>query len=370
MSCTLTFVDHHRSPDIRITDEPNVTAPAVATDSDLTDLIQAECREPFDTIITEEGLDSLMAATIIQIHQGGRGEHICIDAPLSEKAMRKMCKRGGRVLALHSRFIYESSLDCFDEVTFLNPWEIGLTDYCVAELLYRAVGHDDAFLRDLTAFGIVGDYNVEDSMETMCEVIEAYPDIFQELQAYRDEGALDKFAVLRSPFKPLLKRLRAPVVIGGVKEAQKMLAAVVNAPSFTYYDLMGESDHPVKKYLDRQYHKFLKLIDDEKMRFEMNRRMVGKVLLFEPKHKSDNVVRELADSIKDDRPDWIVAVKVRHSRREIKYSLRRGTLEVDLGQICRHMGVGGGNPFAAGAVVDDDQEFEDNFITEVNQYIA
>jgi hypothetical protein len=208
-----------------------------------------------------------------------------------------------------------------------------------------------------------------ESRGTLHDIIYGYESLFQELHSYIETDTLDKFAVLRSPFKTLLRRLRAPVILGGVKEAKKMVELIVQSPPFTYTDLLGDSRHPVKEYLDRQYQKFQRLIDEEKLRFDVERRLIGRVLIFEPKHKSDNLARELADTIKDDRPDWVVAIKTRRSRREVKYSLRRGTLTVDLGQICRHMGVGGGNPYAAGAVVEDEQAFEDNFITEVNQAI-
>ena len=74
MSCTLTFLDHHRNPDMRITEEPNVRAVSAAIESDLSEEIRTSLREPFDHIITEENVDGLMAAAIALIHQGGRGE--------------------------------------------------------------------------------------------------------------------------------------------------------------------------------------------------------------------------------------------------------------------------------------------------------
>ncbi|MCH8286725.1 DHH family phosphoesterase, partial [candidate division KSB1 bacterium] len=86
-----------------------------------------------------------------------------------------------------------------------------------------------------------------------------------------------------------------------------------------------------------------------------------------PRYQSENFIREFSNVIKDRNIDSIIMMKVPVKNNRFKYSIRRGELEIDLGGILEAMGVGGGNPFAAGCTVKNPDSFEIAFLKKVEE---
>jgi nanoRNase/pAp phosphatase (c-di-AMP/oligoRNAs hydrolase) len=87
----------------------------------------------------------------------------------------------------------------------------------------------------------------------------------------------------------------------------------------------------------------------------------GPVILYSPHYQSENLIRELSNIIKDNNIESVIMMKVPAGNNMMKYSIRRGELEIDLGTLLKDMDVGGGNPYAAGCIVRNHEKFEKEF---------
>ncbi len=275
----------------------------------------------------------------------------------------------------------------------LNPYlKEKRTSRCVTDLIFEAIhanaktSKQDRFWRDLDAIGIVADRCVEGSQQLIKAVVSDYREFFTgTLANLLDESVITSQLANDSEFRRAVDLFWAPYFVEGPAGVLETYRGLLENEPFDLRDILSEeSDHPVLSRLGTLRKEMSARI---KKMYEKPRRVVelpeGRIVVFEV----DGPYQEAYTSnlIADANPGWIVVVKTRMnsvsdstrnllisdsrwldekdreeflSRRlgmkTIKYSVRRRRPGPNLGRILMDLGVGGGHPEAAGAVVAEE----------------
>ena len=366
----LTIFDHHKDPDTPIIHRSNVRIIFANTTDDYYPTVHEFLNKPFDYILVDQDHDSMITGILHLLSIEEKPDYKCFSGALKKNFIQKSMDDGkSNIISFNSLRVYNSDLDEFDTITLINPHETGMPNISCCQILYKAMGKSETLWRDLAGIGITSDYTLEEGYDIIIEILKAYKNIFPDLTKRAIELSLNKYNILDSAFGNISQMLWAPVVLENEEGVEEIIRIIVENPEFTYADLLEKSENPVSQYLHRQWEKYSEILEKEKELFSSNKVEDGKFVIYEPEYKSTNFIREFSNMVKDENIDKIIIMKTKAGEGKLKYSIRRGELNVDLGMTLKNMGKGGGNPFAAGCTVNIDDNFEEEFIANVKPLI-
>ena len=368
MSFQVTLLDHHIIPDSRFVHNSKVKV-VLGYDQDNYYQNTAEyLNKKFDFIFLDENPDAMLSAAIYLLSQDKKPQFKCLPRDLKEKDFDKL-KTGGKknILIFNCLKAYFSNFGSVDEIILINPHESGLQNISASEIIYKTIKEPTPFMRDLASISIILDYTLDEAFETVLEAVNAYPDIFADILEKIKNLTLNKYNIHDSEFSILTSMFRAPSILYGIKGVDQLIDYLLKNDSFTLKDMLNGSANETIKYLKDCSTKYLSIIDDELKFLDEEKKIHGKVMIYTPHFHSENFIREFSNLVKDRNIDSIVMFKTPTKDNKTKYSVRRGELNVNLGKILSDMGVGGGNPFAAGCTVDNGEEFEKEFLYKIEK---
>ncbi len=368
MPVSLVLIDHHKASEFKLYEQRNAEIILANDAENFFENISGYVNRKYDLVYIDQNLDSMISSILYLINSGKDMEFRPFTKPFQQTDIDEFEKNGiSEIFVLNSFGAYRSDLELFEKVVVINPHETGLDNIPCSQLLYKSLEKADDFMRDLAGIAIVADYGLSEALNTMILIIRAYPELFKELNDLLDAIALNKWNILDSLFQELVHMLWAPIILYGKNGVTELISAMINNPPFTYLDISNRNkDNTAAAYLLEQYEKFNEILENERKNFN-NKVIVHKnIMIYEPEFQSANFIREFSNLMKDEHLEQIIMMKVKTPDEKTKYSLRRGLLEIDLGEILEGMGVGGGNPFAAGCVINDPDVFEKQFIKNVN----
>jgi len=366
----LTIFNHHKEADPDFLKRNNLKIIFANNQDEFYQNLQEIFSHDYDYVLLDQNHDSFLTSIIYLLHKKNDIRFKCFSSPLSKAYIENLKGEGVKhLLSINSRNSYNSDFNEFETITLVNPHETGLSNISCCQILFNSLSERDDFSRDLTGIGIISDYTLEEGYEIIVDILKSYQDIFPELLKRVAEISLNKYNIHDSVFGELSRMFWAPCVLEEAQGVENLVQKITENPGFTYRDLLEGSKNPSVQFICEQWDKHKKILEKERNVFIKKRIEEGNFLIYEPEYKSENFVREFSNIIKDKNIDKIVIMKTDIGEGKTKYSIRRGELEVDLGAILRDLGMGGGNPFAAGCTVGKDENFEEKFIEAVNKVI-
>ena len=204
-------------------------------------------------------------------------------------------------------------------------------------------------------------------IDIIVEIVKSYPELFEDVAEHIKNITLNKYNIHHSVFGDLTALLRAPSILNGAKGVETVIYQLSINRDFSLTDLLKGEGNKAIEFLQKCSADYPKLLTKEIDLFESEKQVHGLTAIYTPKYQSENFIREFSNVIKDQNVDSIIMMKVPTKNNQFKYSIRRGELEIDLGAILEEMGVGGGNPFAAGCTVKNPDSFENAFLKKVDE---
>ncbi len=354
----LIVVDHH----------PHASAgkaivPKVETPHQFYEQARKYLEQDCDIIVTDADPDGLLSAVIYRIGFNSIAP-IQFVGEINQELLAEFNNRGiKRILSLDIGKWY-AHFDKFSHVVLLNPSHSGLLlEINTSEILYQSCLRKTDYLRDLNALAIVADYTIEDAMETIAEVVNAYPELLHDVKKLIDEDRLDRDSVMHTALARLADAVWAGTIIDGRHGALHLIDLLLQNP-FTLDELSSGAGTPAVQQLKSAYQRFAKLIKEE---LAQQPETLGKLLICEVRKDPPGIGRFVATRLAEMNPDKIVVVKQR-SDKGWKYSIRRVLSDINLGKIVAKLGFGGGHPRAAGAFAANGKDFESQLMRAVESH--
>ncbi|MFC1562403.1 DHH family phosphoesterase, partial [candidate division KSB1 bacterium] len=362
MGTTLTLIDHHQIPDPDFIHNPKVTVVFGYDHDNYFENIKPHINKQFDYVFMDENPDAMIAATLYLRSREIRPQFKCLPRALNENDFNRLKKAGlNHIVFFNNLWAYDSAIDEVDTVFLINPHESGLQNISASHLLYESIPDTSNFTRDLAGVAAVMDYTMDEAFDLIVDIVSSYPDTFADLAEMIKNITLNKYNVGDSVFGEITSMFRAPSILYGVKGVDNVVQSLVENPPFTLQELLNGTDNSSVQYLLSCAEKYKEIFDQEMALFEEEKEAQDRVIIYAPHYKSQNFVREFSNRIKDKNIHSIIMIKTPTDDNRTKYSIRRGELKIDLGAVLSDMGVGGGNPFAAGCTVSDPVSFEKEF---------
>ena len=363
---TLVVIDHHRSDYL---DKSHVEIPTFASEDEFITAVARHVQNDYDLLLSDADPDGYLSALIFALSKGTRGaqyQYRCYRVPLTKEIIDIFHNNGITTIIAFDWFpIYACDLSIFDRVVLLNPTYSKLFEHTsTSELVYRALAHKTDFMEDLNAIGVVCDYGVQSGAKTIERTIARYPKIFASLLEPAQTGKLNRYNVYESPFSELTEMYWAPYIVNGERGAQELVSLILANEPFTFADLFNYSHHPVVKYIRGMHAKLSEMLRSEQGRYHDKKIENGAVIIYEPAVNSPGFVQKFSSMLCQHTIGKVFMIKTKING-NTKYSVRHRGLHLDLGRILHEMGVGGGHPEAAGALVKDPEGFELAFIERV-----
>ena len=366
----LTILDHHKNADATIIDNPKVEITFGNEESDYYINLKDKVNRKYDLVLFEQNVDAVISTIVYYLNTKKEPDIECIYKHVSRDKFQKYTEdKKNDIFALNTLKIYGSDLEDIEKIYLLNPHETGLANISISQILYRSIDNPSPFIRDLVGIAIAADYTMEHCLDTMLEIIKSYKDIFPCLYDRTQDLSLNKFNLLDSKLGELTRMFWSPVMLEGDEGAYKLINNILSSGEFTYHNMFESSDNTAVKFIQDSYEKFSDILEKEKTRFNKEKIVDGKIFIYEPEYKSENFIREFSNIIKDENLFNIIVMKVKKDDGSTKYSIRRGKLEVDIGGILHQMEAGGGNPFAGGGTVQNEEKFETEFKNNINRLL-
>jgi len=366
----LTILDHHNDPDSQIIHRDNVKIIFAHDQETFYQNVGEFINKEYDLVLIDQNHDSFITGIIHLLQRGKKAKFRCSSDALKKSYIEELKNEGiENILSINSRRIYGSDLDEFESIILINPHETGLSNISCCQILYSSLSDKNEFSRDLSGIGITSDYTLDEGYSIIIEILKSYNDIFPDLMQRASELSLNKYNIMDSEFGKLSQMFWAPCVLEQEKGVEELVHAIISNPAFSYRELLSAHKTQSICYLCEKWEQFKKILEKEKKTFVKNKTEEGKFIIYEPEYKSENFIREFSNIIKNENIDKIVIIKTEVEEGKIKYSVRRGEIEVDLGNILKELGFGGGNPFAAGCTVEKEDNFEEKFVEKVKGII-
>ena len=371
MSITATIIDHHKIPVPEFIHLPQVNIVMGYDQENYFENVQPYVNTDYELVFSDENPDALFAAMIYLLSRPSPLAYTCFTRELKAAECGKITAAGVQnVVIFNCLNIYHSDTDLLSPITLINPHESGLSNISASQIVYKAVENPTPFMRDLAAIAVVMDYTMDESFETIVEVVSAYPETFADLQERIKNITLNKYNVHQSAFGELTALYSAPSILYGTKGGEELVDRLVNNLPYTIPELLsGSAPNETISYLHQCAGEYKAILASEHKRFESEKLIKRSVIIYSPQYQSENFVREFANIIKDNNVNSIVMMKMQTKTNQYKYSIRRGELNIDLGALLEEMRVGGGNPFAAGCTVGSPDEFEKGFLKKVDEIL-
>ncbi len=369
MAINLTIIDRHTIPEQDFIHHPKVNVVLGYDQDNYYSNVKQYVDKQFDYVFYDENPDAMIAAGIYLLGRENPPPHKCLTRGIKSADFQKLTDAGKESIAVFNTLnTYYCDLDAVDSVTLINPHESGLQNISVSQILYKASEIPNSSIRDLAGIAIILDYSLDEAFETIVEIVSAYPDVFADLAERIKNITLNKYNVHDSAFGELSMLFRAPSIIHGTKGVEAVIHQLINNPPFQLPDLLNGSSNKTIEYLQKCLAEYKKILSDEQSFFEKEKIVRGPVVIYSPHYHSENFVKEFSNLIKDASVDSVIIVKTPTENSMTKYSIRRGELEINLGEILKDLGVGGGNPFAAGCNVRNEEEFEKDFFRKLEAW--
>jgi hypothetical protein len=370
MTIAATIIDHHKIPVTNFIRFPQVQIVMGYDQENYFENVKQYVNQPYDIVFSDENPDAMFAAAIYLLSRQQPPLYICISRELKAPDCEKIANAGKQTCVIFNTLnSYFCDVDMLSPITLINPHESGLSNISASQIMYKGIECPTPFMRDLAAIAIVMDYTMDESFETIVEVVGAYPETFADVRERIKTITLNKYNVHQSAFGELTALYRAPSILYGVKGVEELIQKLLNNLPYTIVELLGNVPNETISYLQQCASEYKSILAEEHKRFESEKQLKGNVIIYAPHYQSENFVREFANIIKDTHIDSIVVMKAPTRNNQYKYSIRRGELNIDLGAILEEMDVGGGNPFSAGCTVSDPDEFERGFLKKVKSVL-
>ena len=264
----------------------------------------------------------------------------------------------------------------FDKIIYISPRSSGLLDINTSDIVYKALPETGIFGRDISTIGTICDYKVDNCREKINSVVLDYKELFPELIGLAVENKLDKYNVYeinnkKTNFYKLSLMFWAPFILEEQAGNDKLIDLINNNQSFTLVELFDNSQNPTVNYLQSLWKELDYLMGEEEKNFDLNKRIVGKVIFYEVKTHKPGFMSKFS-SIMSDRfgnGEVIVMKALNIEKKTYRHSIRTKTGKYNLGEIMIKLGVGGGHEQAAGATVPQEKEewFENELLKEINK---
>ena len=366
MSLNVTIIDHHIIPDANFIHRAGLDIVMGYDQENYYENVKPYVNEPFDFVFYDENPDAMLASAIYLLGSENPPQNNCLTRGMRSQDFDKLQKAGKQNIVIFNTLkTYYSDFGKVDFIRLINPHESGLQNISVSQIMYRAKNNPTTLMRDLAGIAVVMDYTLDEAFETIVEIVKSYPDLFSDLIERIKNITLNKYNVHDSAFGRLSAMFHAPSTLSGTKGVETFIDHLLMNESFSLTELLYGSANKTIAYLKRCSEKYQKILTKEFELFEANKEERGPIVLYTPEYQSENFVREFSNIIKDRNIHSVIMMKVPTKNDLHKYSIRRGELEIDLGKTLEEMGVGGGNPFAAGCTVNDPGSFEKAFFQKV-----
>lgn len=366
MGINLTIIDHHILPNASFIHNPKVKMVFGYDQENYFKNIKEHIDRDFDYVFFDENPDAFISASLYLKSREKRPMFKCLPRALNKKDFGKLESAGLKdVVSFNCLWIYESDIDYVDSVTLVNPHESGLENISASHMMYKTLSATTDFMRDLAGIAVVMDYTLDAAFDLIFSIVKAYPELFKDVAERIENITLNKYNLQDTKFGDITAMMRAPSILYGVKGVDNLVEFLVQGKPFTMNDLMDNDPETGTGYLRDTHEKYVSIFEEEMELFEKEKTVQDVVVSYAPHFHSQNFVREFANRIKDRNIDSIIVIKTPTADKRTKFSIRRGELNIDLGKTLEEMGVGGGNPFAAGCTVDDAAEFEKAFMRKV-----
>ncbi|MFC1726482.1 hypothetical protein ACFL4T_12745 [candidate division KSB1 bacterium] len=366
----ITLLDHHKNADASFIDNPKVEITFGNEESDYYLNLKDKVNTDYDLVLFEQNVDAVISTIVYYLNTKKEPDIECIYKHISKDKFQKYIDdKKKNIFALNTLKIYGSDLEDIEKIYLLNPHETGLANISISHILYKSVDNPSPFIRDLVGLAIAADYTMENCLDTMLEIIKSYKDIFPCLFDRIQDLSLNKFNLLDSKLGELTRMFWSPVMLEGDEGAYKLINNILSSNEFNYHDLFKTCDNPAVNFIKESYEKFSEILNREKSRFNEQKIVDGKIFIYEPEYQSENFIREFSNIIKDENLFNIIVMKVKKDDGATKYSIRRGKLDVDIGGVLHQMEAGGGNPFAGGGTVANEEKFESEFKKHINRIL-
>ena len=366
---TLVVVDHHHSDYV---DRAKVDLPTFGSEEEFISALHLHLSRDYDLVLSDADPDGYLSALVYCLNrQSTNANFKCFRVPLTKDHIEILKKNNIHTIIAFDWFpLYGSDLSLFDKVTLLNPVYSRLFENTsTSELVYRASAHKTPFMRDLNAIGVVSDYGMKSGMNTVVETIQAYPELFTNLKIIATENKLNRTNVFDSRFKELSELFWAPYIIYGEQGAQELVRLILSSRAFTYDELFDFAHHPAIEYLWTSWHDFNRMMETERRNYDLFREETGDIIIYTPQVTNPGFIQKFSSVVSDHSSGKIILMKISVGNKT-KYSARQKGLLIDLGRIFHDMGVGGGHATAAGALVDDPELFERQFMQRISRESA
>ena len=364
----VTIIDHHIIPDSNFIHRPGLKIVMGYDQDNYFENVKPYIDYDFDFVFYDENPDAMIAASIYLIDRDKPPQNNCISRELKSPDFQKLGSAGkNNIVIFNTLRSYYSDFDRVDEVILINPHETGLQNISVSHIVYKAVEKPTALMRDLTGIAVVMDYTLEEAIEIIVEIVKSNPDLFADVTERIKNITLNKYNIHDSVFGELTALFRAPSILNGAKGVETVIYQLLMNPEFSLADLLKGEGNKAIEFLQKCSAEYKKILAKEIDLFESEKLIRGLTIIYTPHYQSENFIREFSNVIKDRNIDSIIMMKVPVKNNRFKYSIRRGELEIDLGGILEEMGVGGGNPFAAGCTVKNPDYFEIAFLKKVEE---
>ena len=366
----LTILDHHNNVDFSLIENPKVEISFGNEEADYFENVKEKVNREYDKVLFEQNADAVISTIVYYLNIDKKPDIECIYNHIPDEKFQSFSEKNkNNILALNTLRIYGSELENIDRIYLINPHETGLANISISQILYKSINNPSPFIRDLVGLAIAADYTMEEALDTILEIIKDYKDFFPELYKRAQDLSLNKFNLLDSKFGELTRMIWSPVILEGDDGAIQLIANILESGEFRYTDLYESSDILAARYIQKKYQQFKDILTKEKERFKESKIEDGQLIIYEPEYKSENFIREFSNIIKDENLFNIVMMKVKKDDGSTKYSIRRGKLDVDIGGILYEMGTGGGNPYAGGGNVQNEEKFEAEFKKTINEVL-
>ncbi len=377
MGITLTVIDHHQNDTEFLKKFKNITLIKGSTVEEFYKNARDTVNRDFDLVVSDSDPDGATSAGIYYLNRKIKPHFKCMRDPLTPALLKELESQGIKsILTLdYFSWIY-SSLDYFDQVIIINPVLVNLPNINTSELTYQILPLRDTFSRDISTLGTVCDYRIDTAFEKIKATILDYPDLFPALLILLEQGKLDKYTIWDSAFQELTDALWAPYILKGDQGTQELVYKILQNGPFTFRELLGSSSNETVHYLQEHLKKYQQILRKELEIFEKIKKIEGIFLTYQIQNPEVKFTSKFSSLVCNKYPDKVVILKSKSTDGTYKYSLRRRTLNLNLGLIAREVVTflgypqAGGHPEAAGAAfIPDAEKFEKHLKEKITAYL-
>ncbi len=373
----LVVIDHHQLQ-VDLTKLDNTKIILASNLEEFYQKARIYIKEDYDLVISDEDPDGITSVIIYNLYKNKKINFLGNRNGLKKEDINLLKEKGIKSIIAFDWFPFNySDLNDFDKIIYISPRSSNLGNINTSDTVYQALPETGKFGRDISTIGTVCDYLVDNCKEKINSVVLDYKGLFPELINLAEENKLDRYNVYKinnanTKFFDLSLMLWAPFILEGQEGNNKLIELITQNQIFTLNELFNNSNNPTVIYLQRLWKKLENLLKQEEENFNLNKRVIGKLIFYEVKTNKPGFMSKFSSIISDKYPNGeVIVMRTRNENKGIfSHSLRTKIGNYNLGKLMIKLGVGGGHEEAAGANVKIEKEewFEKELIKEINNF--